>query len=264
METLFIIKVGGNVLDDESALSNFLSDYASITGKKILVHGGGKIATTVSKKMGVVSKMIEGRRVTSADDLEVVTMVYGGLINKQVVAKLQAFQCNAIGVSGADFNLIPAKRRPIKEIDYGFVGDVSINDIPKFHWKLLLEGGMCPVVAPITHDNNGQLLNTNADTIATSLALALSKQYVVRLLYCFEKPGVLLDAEDERTLVSELNKELFDQLKQENKVHSGMIPKLDNAFAAIEGGVQHVHVVSAAAIANISKERESLGTKIGL
>lgn len=240
-EALYVVKIGGNIIDDNNKLALFLKDFAAIKGKKILVHGGGKLATQLAKDLGIEQAMVDGRRITDAATLKIVTMVYAGYINKNIVAQLQANNNNAIGFTGADANLIKAhKRLPAdsKGIDYGFVGDVdSVNTnaiLP------LLQQDIAIVIAPITHDGNGQLLNTNADTIAQSIAVALSNNYAVSLLYCFEKNGVLLDANNDSTVISSINKEEYQTLKEKALIFAGMIPKLDNAFAAINSGVTKV------------------------
>ena len=240
MEQLFIIKIGGNVIDDERNLSSFLTDFAAIEGKKILVHGGGKIASQLGDKLGIESKYINGRRVTDADTIDLVTMVYGGLINKKIVAKLQSVQCNAIGLTGADANIIPATKRPVGEIDYGFVGDITSSQLAVGSLQVFLNNDLVPVVAPLTHDGKGQLLNTNADTIASALAVALSKSFNVRLVYCFEKKGVLENVDDESSVITLINKEKYKQLLQDKKLADGILPKIDNAFAAIDSGVKEV------------------------
>ncbi len=240
MEKLFVIKIGGNVLDDANALQSFLKNFALVADKKILVHGGGKIATTIGKKLGIEPNYINGRRITDTATIDLVTMVYGGLINKQLVAALQSMHCNAIGLTGADANIIPANKRPVGEIDYGFVGDISNRQLAISNWQLFLENNLVPVVAPLTHDGNGQLLNTNADTIASALAVALSKRYDVRLIYCFEKKGVLENVDDESSVITMINKERYKQLLQEKKLADGILPKIDNAFAAIDSGVKEV------------------------
>jgi acetylglutamate kinase len=203
MEELFIIKIGGNVIDDENNLSAFLKDFAAIEGKKILIHGGGKIATKLGDKLGIESKYVNGRRITDAETIDLVTMVYGGLVNKKIVAQVQSFQCNAIGLTGADANLIPATKRPITKegIDFGFVGDVASNQLSINGFQLFLANGLTPIIAPLTHDGKGQMLNTNADTIASSIATALSVLYDVRLIYCFEKRGVLENVNDENSAI---------------------------------------------------------------
>lgn len=242
MEQLFIIKIGGNVIDDENNLSAFLKNFAAIQAKKILIHGGGKIATKIGNKLGIESKYIDGRRITDAETIDLVTMVYGGLINKKIVAKLQALNCNAIGLTGADANIIPATKRPVTKegIDFGFVGDVESSPLKVESFELLLKAGFSLVLAPLTHDGKGQILNTNADTIASSIAVALSKLYDVRLIYCFEKKGVLENMNDENSAIPLITKQIYQQLKNENKIFDGILPKIDNAFAAIYSGVKEV------------------------
>ncbi|RAJ83315.1 acetylglutamate kinase [Chitinophaga dinghuensis] len=240
MIDLFIIKVGGNVIDNPALLQTFLGKFAAISAKKILIHGGGKVATRIGDKLGIESKYVDGRRITDADTIDVVTMVYGGLVNKQLVAQLQSRNCNAIGLTGADANIIPATKRPVKEIDFGFVGDVRTTELNTAPLISLLEGGVTPVFAPLTHDGKGQILNTNADTIASSLAIALSKKYNVRLIYCFEKKGVLSDPNDDNAVINLINKEIYQQLMDQKVLSDGILPKLDNAFGAINNGVKEV------------------------
>jgi acetylglutamate kinase len=247
MDKLIVIKIGGNIIDDESKLSSFLKSFAIVSGKKILVHGGGKVATKIGEQLGIESKYVDGRRITDAATIDLVTMVYGGLINKKIVAQLQASNCNAIGVTGADANFIPATKRKVQNtpsgdggIDYGFVGDVLSSQITASSWQLLLNNNLIPVVAPLTHDGKGQILNTNADTMAQEIAKALSSVYEVSLIYSFEKAGVLLDANEDSTVINKLNQEYYSQLKAEQKIFAGMIPKLDNAFAALNSGVKKV------------------------
>ena len=240
MENLFIIKIGGNVIDDEKNLSAFLDDVASIKGKMILVHGGGKIATKTGEQLGIAPNYINGRRITDAATIDLVTMVYGGLINKKIIAQLQSKGCNAIGLTGADANIIPAVKRPVAAIDYGFVGDVKENEIAVATLSILLENGLMPVFAPLTHDGKGQVLNTNADTIASALAVALSKKYEVRLIYCFEKKGVLENVNDDNSVITLITKDIYKYLLDQNKLFDGILPKIDNAFAAIGKGVQEV------------------------
>jgi acetylglutamate kinase len=237
---LFVIKIGGNVIDDEIALNNFLKDFATIPGKKILIHGGGKIATKIGEQLGIAPNYINGRRITDAATIDLVTMVYGGLVNKKIVAKLQSLQCNAIGLTGADANLIPAIKRPVKDINYGFVGDIDNGKLKADTWKLLLENGLIPVITPLTHDGNGQMLNTNADTIAATIATVLSDMYDVRLIYCFEKKGVLENVEDENSVINLITKEKYKALTASGKLFEGILPKIDNAFAAIDSGVKEV------------------------
>lgn len=237
---LFVIKIGGNVIDDEKNLSAFLDAVAAVKAKIILVHGGGKIASKIGEQLGIASNYVNGRRITDAATIEVVTMVYGGLVNKKIVAQLQARGSNAIGITGADANIIPAIKRPVKEIDYGFVGDVVAGLAPAPALLSFLDNGLVPVVAPLTHDGKGQMLNTNADTIASSLAVALSKKYAVRLIYCFEKKGVLENVEDDNSVIRLITKDIYKDLLAQKKLFDGILPKIDNAFNAIDNGVQEV------------------------
>ncbi|MBV9962395.1 MAG: acetylglutamate kinase, partial [Parafilimonas sp.] len=240
MERLFVIKVGGNIIDDEEKLKSFLQSVASVKSHRIVVHGGGKIATTIGNKLNIESKYINGRRITDNATIDLVTMVYGGLINKKIVAKLQSFNCNAIGLTGADANIIPAKKRIVKDIDFGWVGDIDISTFNVESLKLLLRNNITPVFAPLTHDEQGNILNTNADTIASSIAIALATYYDVRLIYCFEKKGVLENVEDGNSVITNINKEKYKQLQAEQKLFAGILPKIDNAFAAIDAGVHEV------------------------
>ncbi|MGC4037471.1 MAG: acetylglutamate kinase [Chitinophagaceae bacterium] len=240
---LFVIKIGGNIIDDELKLSSFLKDFASIKGKKILVHGGGKLATQLAGKLGIEQTMIDGRRITDAETLKIVTMVYAGYINKNIVAQLQANACDAIGLSGADGNAMLAYKRQHPTIDYGFAGDIDAINIDFI--SNLLDKNISVVLAPITHNGKGQLLNTNADTIAQEAAKALSKHYSVSLIYSFEKAGVLLDVNDDNSVIEKMNWDYYQQLKPSpsgagGKIFAGMIPKLDNAFAALNSGVKKV------------------------
>jgi len=243
---LFVIKVGGNVIDNPALLQSFLEDFAAIKGPKILIHGGGKIATRIGDQLGIKSNYVNGRRITDAATIDVVTMVYGGLVNKQLVAKLQAVGCNAIGMTGADANVIPAVKRPVKEIDYGFVGDINTANLNVGPLKAMLDAGLTPVFAPLTHDAHGQMLNTNADTIASSLAIALSAHYEVRLIYCFEKKGVLRDAQDDNAVINLINRSIYTELLEQKVLTDGILPKLENAFSAIESGVKEVLIGHAA------------------
>lgn len=238
MDSLYIIKIGGNIIDDPAKLSSFLQAFAQLKGKKILIHGGGKLATKLAEDMKVPQQLVDGRRITDAETLKIVTMVYAGYINKNIVAQLQAGGCSAVGISGADGNAILAHKRVNAKLDYGLVGD--IDAINTEFLKLLLDQGQTIVVAPITHDQKGQLLNTNADTIAQELAKALSQSYQVQLIYSFEKSGVLLDANDDKTVIPSLNPGYYTELKTEQKIFAGMIPKLDNAFMALNSGVKKV------------------------
>lgn len=238
METLYVVKIGGNIIDNEAKLAEFLQSFAALPGKKILVHGGGKLATQLAEKMEVPQTMVDGRRITDAETLKIVTMVYAGDINKRVVASLQSHGCNAIGLTGADGNAILAHKREKGGIDYGFAGDVDAVNGELLH--ALLSLNMAVVLAPITHNGKGQLLNTNADTIAQETAKGLSSHYNVQLIYSFEKSGVLLDANDDNTVISTIHPAYYETLKAEQKIFAGMIPKLDNAFAAIRSGVEKV------------------------
>jgi len=239
MEKLFIIKIGGNVLDNESALQSFLKDFASIKERKILIHGGGKIATRLGDQLGIKSNYVNGRRITDAATLDLVTMVYGGLVNKQIVAQLQQLNSNALGVTGADGNVIKARRRPVKDIDYGFVGDITPEGINSELLTSLLNQGIVPVFAPLTHAD-GKMLNTNADTIASVLAVGLSRNFDVRLIFCFEKKGVLRDVNKLDSVIHHLPKNLYQDLLPQKVFADGILPKLENAFAAIDAGVKEV------------------------
>jgi acetylglutamate kinase len=238
MESLYVIKIGGNIIDDEQLLTAFLKKFATQKSKKILVHGGGKLATRLAEQMGISQQMIDGRRITDGETLKIVTMVYAGYINKHIVAQLQSLNCNAAGISGADGNSILAHKREKSGIDYGFAGD--IDQVNAGWFKQLLENGLSLVVAPITHDGKNQLLNTNADTVAQEIAKALSAAFEVTLIYSFEKPGVMKDVDNENSVISKLHLGYYKELKETEKIFAGMIPKLDNAFTAINGGVHKV------------------------
>ncbi|BFG70768.1 acetylglutamate kinase [Sediminibacterium sp. KACHI17] len=238
MEQLFIIKIGGNIIDDENRLTSFLQQFAALKGNKILIHGGGKLATKLAEQMGIQQQMVDGRRITDGETLKIVTMVYAGYINKNIVAKLQSLGENAIGLTGADANLIMAHQRKHASIDYGFVGDIdAVSSATITH---MLQQNLSLVVAPITHDGKGQLFNTNADTIAQELAKAMSHAYETTLIYSFEKKGVLKDINDENNVIPVIDTDLYRQLKESNIIFAGMIPKLDNAFAAVNAGVKKV------------------------
>lgn len=260
MQKLTIIKIGGNVIDNSENLHHFLQDFTALEGPKILIHGGGKIATETSAAMGIEAKMIDGRRITDIDTLRVVTMVYAGLINKNMVAQLQAKGNNAIGLTGADGNIIKAKKRPVKEIDYGFVGDLDESSVSSTMLDSLLKAGLTPVLCAITHDGDTQLLNTNADTIASAVAVAMSSVYETHLVYCFEKKGVLKDVNDDATVVREIRASEFEGLKADGTVAGGMIPKLHNAFEAINKGVAAVYIGKADELGEI--EKGNFGTKL--
>ena len=237
-----VIKIGGGVLENEAQRDAFLRQIAAIEGPKVLVHGGGRLATTMAERLGVETQMIEGRRVTDKETLDIVTMVYGGLVNKQVVAQLQTMGVNAIGLTGVDGGWMKSVKRPIKNgIDYGYVGDVT--EVNGAHLRALLENGLTPVIAPITYSAEGLLLNTNADTVASQTAISLAPD--VQLTFCFEKTGVLSNPDDESSLIARITPESYTQLKADGIVSGGMIPKIDNAFAAIEHGVQSVRITHA-------------------
>ena len=242
-EELNIIKVGGAVVEDEESLSGLLMSFSSLRGTKILVHGGGKIATEVATKLGIETQMIDGRRVTGAEMLKVVTMVYGGLVNKNVVARLQALGVNAIGLTGADMNLILSVKRPVELVNFGYVGDVKYVNVRAL--AALLGTGAVPVFAPLTHDKEGTILNTNADTIASALARALSEKYSVTLTFCSSIPGVLKDVGDPTSLIKTVSKADFESMVSDGTISEGMIPKLQNAFDAINAGVSKVVITSA-------------------
>lgn len=239
MERIFIIKIGGNVLDDAERLQQFLKDFSAIRTPRILIHGGGKIATRIGEQLGIQSRYKDGRRITDEPTRDLVTMVYGGLINKQIVSSLQVLGCNAVGLTGADGNVIRAVKRSVKGVDYGFVGDIVPEDVDTRWLHALLRDGMVPVFAPLTHAN-GTMLNTNADTIASVLAVALSKLYDVRLIFCFEKKGVLGDVNDLDSVIHHLSRRLYDELLAKKALTDGILPKLENAFAAIRSGVGEV------------------------
>jgi acetylglutamate kinase len=260
-KSLYIIKIGGNVIDNSENLYHFLKDFERLDGFKILVHGGGKVATQIAEELGIEAKLVDGRRITDIETLRVVTMVYGGLINKNIVVQLQRFGNNAIGLTGADGNFIRAKKRPVKTIDYGFVGDIDDNSINPQNISRLMEAGFTPVFCALTHDGEGQLLNTNADTIASALAVALSSLYETTLIYCFEKKGVLQDIDDEDSLIREINPEHYEELKTRRIIHSGMLPKLDNAFTAISCGVKAVIIGKSDDLGQL-KDNKPFGTRL--
>ena len=239
-QQLSVIKIGGNIIDNPVELTQFLSDFSKIEGAKVLVHGGGKSATKMAQSVGLTPKMVDGRRITDAPMLDIAVMIYAGQINKNVVAELQANNTNAIGFTGADGNLILSEKRNHPTIDYGFVGDVKKINTPLLQKLIGLD--ITPVFCAITHDKNGQLLNTNADTIASELAIALSEVFEVTLNYCFEKPGVLYDAEDDSSVIAQIDTTLYAKLKEEGAIHSGMIPKLDNCFNSLSKGVQKIKI----------------------
>ena len=254
-EKLTIVKVGGAVVEDEAQLSQLLKDFSAIEGNKVLIHGGGRRATQVAASLGIESKMVGGRRITDADMLSVVTMVYGGLVNKNLVARLQANGVNALGLTGADMDVIRSHKRPIKDgVDFGFVGDVNRADGEML--SRLIKAGITPVMAPLTHDGQGHILNTNADTIASETAKALAPYYDVTLIYSFEKKGVLRNPDDDDSVIPTITRADFEQYKADGTISGGMLPKIENALSAIDAGVSRVIITLATAI-----DGES-GTKI--
>ena len=247
MEKLTIVKVGGAVVEDESQLSQLLANFSAIPGKKLLVHGGGRRATKVASELGIESKMINGRRITDAKMLEVVTMVYGGLVNKNLVARLQAHGVNALGLTGADIDVIRSHKRPVKDgIDYGFVGDVDRANGEMLN--TLIQAGITPVIAPLTHDGQGNILNTNADTMASETAKALASYFDVTLIFAFEKAGVLQDPDDDNSVIPVINRDLYNQYVEKGIISGGMMPKIENALAAVEAGVKRVIITLSTAI----------------
>ncbi len=247
MEKITVIKVGGAVVEDEAQLTQLLQDFSAIEGRKVLVHGGGRRATKVAAQLGIETQMVNGRRITDASMLEVVTMVYGGLVNKNVVARLQAQGIDALGLTGADIDVIRSHKRPLKNgVDYGFVGDVYRADGDKLH--TLIEAGIVPVMAPLTHDGMGNILNTNADTIAGETAKALAKHYDVTLVFCFEKKGVLSNPDDDESVIPTITRADFDRYVADGTISGGMIPKIENAFNAIDAGVGRVVITKADSI----------------
>jgi acetylglutamate kinase len=242
MNRLTIVKVGGKVVEDPDSLRAFLAEFKKISGNKILVHGGGIAATAMANRLGIETKMIEGRRITNKDMLDVVVMVYAGLINKRIVAGMQATGTNAIGLTGADLDLLKSRKRSHPEIDYGFVGD--IEDVNTRELRLLMEEAVIPVIAPITYDGDGQLLNTNADSISSAMAVELSNYYNVYLVFCFEKKGVLANPEDENSVLSYLTIDAYAEMKEKGAVNTGMIPKLDSGFKARKNGVKEVIITN--------------------
>ncbi len=262
LQELYIIKIGGNIIDDEKLLDRFLSDFASLPSFKVLIHGGGKLATELSHKLGIETKMMEGRRITDDDTIRIVTMTYAGWINKNITAKLQSHNCPALGLSGVDAQLIPAVKRPITDIDYGWVGNVQPEKVNVLFLKNILEQNMVPVIAPISCNEQGQLLNINADTIAQSIAEALSPFFCTTLVYCFEKNGLLENVQDDSTLISEISLETADAMKQSGTITSGMLPKIDNAFHAIKNGVQTVMIGNALHVRQLALKQNGYGTRI--
>lgn len=256
-EHLTIIKVGGKIVENSESLNSLLKDFAAVEGKKLLVHGGGRSATQMAARLGVETKMVDGRRITDEAMLEVVTMVYGGLVNKRIVAGLQALGVDAVGLTGADMNIVFSDKRKVSAVDYGWVGDVKRVNAEAV--ATLIESGCCPVVAPLTHDGCGHMLNTNADTMAGEMAKAMAAHYDVTLMFCFEKPGVLADENDDSSLIPTITPAVLDDLKRRGVVSGGMIPKLDNAIACVSAGVESVVITQADRIAD-----PYAGTKICL
>ena len=256
-EHLTIIKVGGKIVENSESLNSLLKDFAAVEGKKLLVHGGGRSATQMAARLGVETKMVDGRRITDEAMLEVVTMVYGGLVNKRIVAGLQALGIDAVGLTGADMNIVLSDKRKVSAVDYGWVGDVKRANAEAV--ATLIESGCCPVVAPLTHDGCGHMLNTNADTMAGEMAKAMAAHYDVTLMFCFEKPGVLADENDDSSLIPTITPAVLDDLKRRGVVSGGMIPKLDNAIACVSAGVESVVITQADRIAD-----PYAGTKICL
>lgn len=255
-ESLIIVKVGGAIVEQADTLHRLLNDFSAIPGRKMLVHGGGRSATALADRLGIESRMVDGRRITDAETLKLVTMVYGGLVNKNIVAGLQSMGINAIGLTGADANVISAVKRPVKEIDYGFVGDVT--SVNASFLASVLEWNIVPVMAPLTHDGNGTMLNTNADTIAAEVAKAMSDRFKVTLIYCFEKPGVLLNPEDDSSVIPYISYYDFPRLVDDGTISGGMIPKVQNAFNALNAGVSSVLITSASSLGTLE------GTTIAL
>lgn len=257
-EDIKIVKIGGNVIDNPTALRSFIEDFAKLSGPKALIHGGGKEATRLSGKLGIETQMVNGRRVTDRETLDVVTMVYAGLINKRIVALLQAAGCDAIGLCGADANVIKATRRPAVPFDYGYVGDINPTDINTAFIRNMLDNGVTPVFCAINHDGNGELLNCNADSVASAVAIACSEIAPTDLTFCFEKDGVLSDVDDPTSLIRSVNGSNYADLKNSGAISGGMLPKIDNAFAAVSKGVRSVTIKSS------SKLLDDTGTKITL
>ena len=260
-KTLTVVKIGGNVIDQENKLDEFLHNFSQIEGYKILIHGGGKLASRLSERLGIESKMVDGRRITDLESLEVVTMVYGGTVNKAIVSKLQAQRINAIGVTGADGNIIEAHRRPIKGgIDFGYVGDIDKVNVTAL--DSLIEAGFVPVIAPLTHDGKGQLFNTNADTIAAEVSTGLSELYQTKLYYTFELDGVMANIDDPDSLIKQISRDDFMQMKESGTIHSGMIPKLENAFNALKRGINQLYICHYNKVLEVSRDSTDIRTSL--
>ena len=261
MEKLNVVKIGGNVIDNEEALKQFLIDFSKLEGKKVLVHGGGKLASRLSVQMGIEPEMVDGRRITNEETLKVVTMMYAGWVSKSIVAQLQANDCNAVGLSGADLNLIQSVFRPKEPIDFGFVGDIIGVNADMLN--VLLQNSIVPVCCAITHDKAGSLLNTNADTNAATLAIAASEYFDVSLIYCFEKNGVLANPEDDDSVISLIDKDYYQQLIDEKVITAGMLPKMHNCFQALNKGVVDVKIMHASKLNSLSDD-QFIGSKLVL
>ncbi len=262
IDDITIIKLGGQVIDDEDKMNKALAGFSALNRPKILVHGGGKTANTLLSQLGLEQQLINGRRITNLESLRVVQMVYAGLVNKNIVAKLQSMHCSSVGLSGADANCILAEKRPVREIDYGYVGDIIQVDssvLIKF-----IEHGLTPVICALTHDGQGQILNTNADTIAMEMGISFAKNYKVTLIYCFEQSGVLADIEDKSSVISDLHPGYYQQLKAAGKINEGMIPKLDNAFRALGHGVNKVYITHYQSLDDLSDLETLTATRITL
>lgn len=253
---LTVIKIGGDIVSNDALVASFYNHFRQISGAKILVHGGGNKASEIQEKLGIIPKKIDGRRITDASTLEVVTMVYAGLLNKKLVAGLQAMRIDAVGLTGADGDAIRAHKRTVKDIDYGFAGDIDRVNVSFLHE--LLSNGKIPVFSALTHDGNGQLLNTNADTLASKIASALSTVYTTQLLYCFTKQGVLDAVNDDHSVVEQLDSTKYIQMKNDKKIVAGMIPKLDTAFDALENGVLQVHLGTVEIMSNQALKHTTL------
>lgn len=262
MDKLTVIKIGGNIIDDALKLTSFIEAIAALKEPFILIHGGGKLATDLAEKLNIPQQMIDGRRVTDAETLKIATMTYAGYINKNIVALLQKNSKNSIGLSGVDGNLIVATKRDSKPINYGFVGDVSKESINISFLKSLIQLGITPVVCAITHDKKGQLLNTNADSIANAIATSLTSEFKIELVYCFEKNGVLKNPEDDSSVIKELDFELFQELKNKEIISKGMLPKIENCFQALKSGVSEIGIINASTIINYINKNNNDGTRI--
>jgi acetylglutamate kinase len=262
MEELVVVKIGGQVINDPEKLDGALSGFSALGGHKILVHGGGKIANEILELLGVEKQVVDGRRITSLESLKIVQMVYAGLVNKNIVAKLQHLNCRSLGLSGADVNCILAEKRPVGQIDYGFVGDIT--EVNSSVLKTFIEQGLTPVICSLTHDGKGQILNTNADTIATEISIAMTKNFKVSLIYCFEQSGVLTSMENQQSVITELHPGYYQRLKAAGKIKEGMIPKLDNAFRALGHGVSGVYITHYNSLHNLSNLDAMTATKISL